>query len=252
MKEEIVERTKEPKKKKGLIKFITFLVMVGVIVLSLGFVFPGLLWTKSLGIKYTKEDYQSVMNKLNYVKDAAPTGSSKDEYDYIYGETTDINVEFTSEELTAFFNEGRPDYYAVKNVQIRVNADGTIEAVGSANVDYFLNEILGGKYSREEIKNEIPALGLLPKNVNLYLNVSGSVINNKSSINMNSVSVQGVPIPSTYVKSGEAVGTVTEGLDNVIAKGKTNSGLDVEKIVVENGKIVFKGKVPTSLKRVER
>jgi hypothetical protein len=250
MEENVVEETKKPKK-KGLIKFLIFVVILGAIVLSLGFIFPGLLWTKSLGITYTETDYKSIMSKLEYIKDEVPTLDSADKYTYVYGEVKNIDVEFTSEEITAFFNENRPDYYAVKNVQVKINNDGTIEAVGNANVDYFLNEVLGGKYSRDQIKNEIPALGLLPSSVNLYLNFGGSVINNRANISINSVAVQGITIPSSYVKSNEAIGTVTEGIENLMSNYNTKSGSSFDKIAVENSKIVFKGKVPSSLDRTE-
>lgn len=243
---------KPKKKRRFLKKFIAFIVIVGSAALALGFIFPGLLWPKSLGVNYTQKDYKSMMSKLNYIKDAVPTGDSREEYNYVYGEVVPIEVEFTSEEITAFINENRPDYYAVKNVQVRINSDGSIEATGSANVDYFLNEILGGKYSREQIKKEIPAIGLLPNNVNLYLSVGGNITDNKSNLNINSVAVQGITIPSNYVKSNEALNTVTEGLDNVISKYNTNSGATFEKLAVQDQKIVFKGKVPKSLEREVR
>lgn len=246
-----VEKIVPKKKKKGLVKFITFLVIVGIIVVALGFIFPGLLWHKSLGVTYTSKDYDSVMEKLSYIKDVAPTGDSKDEYTYVYGSPVDVNVEFTSEELTAFFNENRPDYYALKNVQIKINDNGTIEAVATANVDYFLDEFLSGQYSREEINNEIPALGILPNNVNLYINFSGSVINNSTSARVDNVSVQGISIPSYLVNSSEAIGVVTSGCNNLMSIYNSNTGSSFNKIAIENGKIKFEGKVPSSLERIE-
>jgi len=76
-------KTKSPKKKHRLLKTLGIIVIIiAIIVVSLGFVFPGLLWTKDLGVRYTEADYKSFMAKLEYIKDAVPTGDSKDGYTY--------------------------------------------------------------------------------------------------------------------------------------------------------------------------
>jgi hypothetical protein len=244
--------TKITKKKHGLLKKLAIvLVIIALIILALGFLLPGLLWPKDLGVRYTNQDYASAMQKLEYIKDNVPTGNSEKEYKYIYGPTTDIDIRLTSAEITAFINTDRPSYYAVKNVQIRVNADNTIDASGTVNVDYVLNEILGGKYSRNEIAKEIPALGILPSNVNLYVNFTGSIVNNTSNGKLNSVSVQGISIPTEYVQSQEAISTVTSGIDKFVSDRTSVSKSNVEKIGAENGNLIIKGSFPSSLTRTK-
>lgn len=248
---EISEKKSIKKKRNWFKGLLIFILVVIIIVIILGFLFPGLLWVKDLGVRYSKADYDNIMNKLNYIKDATPIGDDANQYQYIYGDVKDVDIEFTSEEITAFFNEGRPSYYAIKNVQIKLNDDGSVEAVGSANVDYFLTNILSGKYSKAEIEKQMPALGILPSNVNLYLKFSGSVNNNISNINIASVSVQGIPIPSNILDTNEATSTVTDGLNNLIKDYNNKSGSSFDKIAVENKKVIFKGKIPTSLERIE-
>ncbi len=248
-----VNNVKKPKKKHRLIKRLAIIVaVIAVIVLVLGLVLPGLLWPKDLGVRYSKQDYDSFLKKANYVKDLAPTGNSEDIYNYVYGPTTPVSTKFTSAELTAFANYNRPSYYAAKNIQIRVNSDGTVEASGTVNVDYVLNEVLGGKYSRTQIVKEIPALGLLPGSVNLYLSLTGSIINNSANLGLNSVTVQGIPIPNTYVKSSEGISTATTGVNNLISKSNVKSGANIEKLATENENIVLQGQFPTSLTRIKK
>lgn len=245
--------TKAPKKKHRLLKTLgAIVIIIAVITVSLGFFFPGLLWTKDLGVRYSEADYKSIMAKLDYIKDAVPTGESKDGYVYTYGKTTNISTEFTSAEITAFVNTGRPDYFAVKNVQVRINKDGTVDASGIVNVDYFLSEVLSGKFSREQIAKEIPALGFLPSSVNLALNIDGGIANNKASGSINSAEVQGIPIPTEYVNSDEAVSTVTGGLNNMLSKNNSKSGSVFEKLAIENEKVVLTGKFPSSLTRTQK
>ena len=76
-----------------------------------------------------------LIKKLNYIKDAAPTSGIEDDYTYVYGALTNVDVEFTSEELTAFFNENRPSYYALKNVQIKIPCQ-------ERRVEYFLMQVV--------------------------------------------------------------------------------------------------------------
>jgi len=246
-------KIKKPKNKHRALKGLAIvLVIIAIIALGLGFLFPGLLWTKDLGVSYTKQDYDSFINKLDYVKDSTPTGNLRDTYIYSYGDVAAVDTQFTSAELTAFANYNRPSYFAVKNVQIRINKDRTVDASGSVNVDYVLKEILGGKFSREQIVKEIPALGILPSNVNLYLNVGGSVINNSASISLNSVAVQGITIPDSYTKSDEAISTVTTELNSLLSKSNTNTGSVIDKLLIEDEEIKLAGKFPTSLTRTQK
>lgn len=243
----------EKKIKKSLLK--GFLITVSILVLvvvGLGFTFPGLIWTRSLGVTYTQTDYNSIMDKLNYTKDDAPTGDSKDLYNYIYGPANSVDTEFTSEELTAFFNENRPSYYPLKNVQVKINDDGTIEVSAAANVDYFLNDVLGGKYTRAQIENEIPTLGILPDNVNIYVKFTGSVTQNISYINVKALTVQGVAIPESYFSTATAANLISTGVNEFITKSNTETGSSYESIYVENGVVKFKGSIPSSLERVAK
>lgn len=251
MKDKINETNNKKKHKfiKGLLITLSVLILI---VIALGFMFPGLVWTRSLGIRYTQTDYNSIMDKLNYSKDDTPTGESKDLYNYVYGKPTSIDTDFTSEELTAFFNENRPSYYPIKNFQIKINMDGSIEIACSANVNYFLDDVLGGKYTREQIQNEMPALGILPDNVNIYINFTGSITNNISSIYIKSATVQGVDIPNKYLNSIEAINYITTGVNDFITKINNETGSSFESTTVENGAIKFKGSVPSSLQRIAK
>lgn len=243
----------EKKIKKKILKgFLITISMIVVTVVGLGFAFPGLIWTRSLGVTYTQTDYNSIMDKLNYTKDDAPTGDSKDLYNYIYGPANSVDTEFTSEELTAFFNDNRPSYYPLKNVQVKINDDGTIELSAAANVDYFLNDVLGGKYTRAQIENEIPTIGILPDNVNIYVKFTGSVTQNISYINVKALTVQGVAISESYFSTATAANLISTGVNDFITKSNTETGSSYESIYVENGVIKFKGSIPSSLERVAK
>ena len=241
------------KRKHRLLKTsVIIAVAISAIVLSFGFIFPGLLWTKDLGVRYSIQDYDSFMEKIDYTKDLTPTGYLREDYVYTYGKVSSIDTSFTSAELTAFANYNRPVYYAFKDVQILINDDGTIEASASVNVDYVLNEVLGGKYTRSEIEKEIPALGFLPSNVNLYLNIEGSIINNSTNLSLNSVVVQGIAIPENFINTNEAIETVTNGINDLISKNNSASGSNIKNLSTENNQLLLIGEFPTSLTRIKK
>jgi len=247
------EQIEKPKKKGNFLKkLIIFVAVIAIIVVGLGFALPGLLWTRNLGVSYSQADYDSAVSKLKYIKDSAPTTGEESEYAYSYGAPVDVNTSFTSAEITAFFNINRPSYYAVKNVEVKINQDGSIEASGSVNVDYVLTEILGGKFTRSDIVKKIPALGILPSNVNIYLDFSGSVKDNIASISPSTVTVQGIPIPDNIVKSSDSIKALTDGLNSFIAKNNEKTGSTVNDISAKNGEIVIDGKFPTSLTRTKK
>lgn len=250
---QVIDNPKPIKKKHKFLKFlIIFIILIASVGLLVGFLLPGLLWTKGLGIEYTRADYESAVKKLDFVKDAVPTGDTAGEYTYTYGELRPVSTDLTSAEITAFINYDRPSYYAVKNVQVKINTDGTVETSGSVNVDYILTEVLGGKYSKSEIQKEIPALGFLPSSVNLYVKTGGSVVNNTSSVNVDAVKVQGISIPSELVKSQEAVSVVNTGVNNLIDQYSKKSGATFENISTKNEKLIIKGNFPSSLNRTKK
>lgn len=238
------------KKLLSLIKKLFVIILVlSTIVVIIGFLVPGLIWTKNLGVKYTKKDYESIVKKLGYIKDLSPTGKYE-EYNYNYTGINTVNTELTSEELTAFFNYNRPEYYPLKNVQIKVS-NNKIEAVAQVNTDYILNDFLSAKFTRSEIEKNIPGLGLLPEKINLYLNFSGSLINNKSSVKIDDAQIQGLSIPNNYINE-EAFKTISDSIDNVIFKFNEKAKSNFRKIAILENKIGIEADLPSKLERVKK
>jgi hypothetical protein len=149
------------KKRRGLTVFFIILLVLLAGAAGVYFLLPGLSRPIDLGIKSTREGYENVMDKLGIRKDEAPKVGSADDYTVTYGEPRRAEALLTSGELTSFFNENRPPYYALKNVQLRINDDGTLEASGNLETAYIFDEVLGGQYSKEDARAALPMLGLL-------------------------------------------------------------------------------------------
>lgn len=238
------------KNKKGsfLKKFLIFLGIAIVGLVALGFLFPGLFWAKDLGVKYTMDDYNSIINKLNYKTNNIISG----EYDVNYGPVKNVDMTFTSEELTAFVNENNPGVNKLKNFQLRINNDGTIEIVCNINIDYLLNDLLDSKYSKEKIENEIPAIGILPDNVNLYIHFSGTVVNNKLDLNIETISIQGMRIPYSFISDNKVRYEIESSVNNRISEFNIETGSNFNRISIDNSQIRIQGAIPSSIERIKK
>lgn len=244
--------TAKPKKKHGCLT--AFIIVLAVIIIGAATVFfllPGLARPADLGIKPTREAYASAMDKLDITKDAAPASGAADEYLTTYGALQNVEASLTSEELTSFFNENRPSYYAVKDVQVRVNDDGSIEASGKLNTSYVFNDMLGGQYTKEDAQSALPMLGLIPDNVNVYFKLDGSIEDNQvQGLNIESVKVMGIPVPEALINS--AMPFINTTLDNYISTACHKSGAHVESLDVNDGQMNFKGSLPSSIDRIPK
>lgn len=241
----------KPKKRHGcltfLLGFLAAIVLVGMAV----YVFiPGLLRPYNLGVATTQSAYDSALKKLGYTKDASPTAGAAESYASIFGQPHPLDTALTSEEITSFLGWNRPPYYAVKKPQFRINADGTIDFSGRVNTDYIFNNILNGKYTREQAIEKVPMLKFLPANINLTCNFTGSVVNNTvKNLSLNKVGLNGIPVPKSLIQSSEVSLFLEEALSGFITRSNEKSKTNYELIEVQNGKLVMKGQFPSSLIR---
>ena len=244
---------KQPKRKKGcLIALLSFLGVIGIILVCAAIFLPGFFGPKDLGIKTTKAAYESAVAKMNYQKDTAPSSGTAENYKYTYGELMEIKTGLTSEELTSFFNYNRPEYYALKKVQIRINPDNSVDFSATVDTEYFLNKVLGGKYTKQEISKNFPLIKAIPGTINVYAQFSGEIADNKAvGFSFNDIEVMGIGLPSSIYETESAKTEISNLLNNFLTKTTEKTGGSYESIKVENGELTIDGKLPSSLKREE-
>ncbi len=234
------------KKKHRFLKFLLGLVLfIAIVIFSLNMALPGLITTRDLGVKYSAADYDSALSKLTGIKELL--ASIPNSANSTYGATKELNVTLNSAEITAFINTNNPVNYLTNNCQVLINNDGTIETSASVNVAYFLSEILDNKISKDQITKEIPALGMIPTNVNLYMKFTGEIVDNKSDIALQNVAVQGITIPNEYINADDAVSTLTSGIDSFIAKNNAITGTSIDSLKASDGKVNLLGKFPSNI-----
>jgi len=239
----------KPKKRGGLIALLIIIIVLLAGFIAVTFLVPGMVRPVNLGVKSSLEDYQTAMDKVGLTRDETPTAGTIEDYQVVYSGSHAVDEALTSEELTSYVNENRPPYFAVKNVQIRINNDGTVEASGTLNTAYVFEHVLGGEYSMEDAQRALPMLGLIPDNVNLYVKLSGGVVNNHvRGLDIDSVSVMGITIPNDLIDSNEDF--IVDTVDGLIARVNAKSGSNIEQLDFDNGKLNVKGTLPSYTERI--
>lgn len=219
-------------------KFLLFL--LGVVVLG-GFGIWYVMQPRSLGVAYTPADLSSIYKKVGVTFEPLSAGTPVGRSLVLIG-AHPVDATFTSAELTAGADNRSREYayFPFRNVQIRVNTDGSVE--GSATVNYsdavrYL-EALG--VSSEDIADAAKKFNIPNASLPVYLKVTGSVTNNKSSIRVEAAQIARISVPQDLVNQ---YGPALNGLVDSIIRDRQPS-YNIQKLSVENGNVHFVGNAP--------
>ena len=200
-----------------------------------------LLKPKALGISYTPKDLEQIKQKVAVTFAPLPAGQTATKTIIVSG-AHPVDQNFTSAELTAAASNRHNDYayFPFRNVQIRVNADGTVEGSGTINYQDTVNYLLTLGVSQKDITEGTAKYKIPNANLPVYLKTSGAITNNDSQINFNAASIANINVPENLIKEFQpAVNALIES----VIKSRQPS-YNIEKLEVVNGQIHFKGTAP--------
>lgn len=135
-------------------------------------------------------------------------------------------------------------YTPVKDIDIQLNSDGTTEVSAIVDVDKAIKYAEQYGVSEAELNSYKESFGsLLPTTVSVYAKGTASIIDNTVQIDINSLRVMGIPIDLTNVNE------VNSGVSNFISNRlKAVPNLSIKTLQNNNGKLEFKGTVPSATK----
>lgn len=236
------------KKKKinGFAKLLIIALSIVIIILILLKIFlPDLFGPRNLGVKITNEAYLSAVEKLNFKTSKENIKGEYDDYIHSYGEVNEINVSLTSEEITSFINEIEKEYFAIKNVQILINADNSITMSFSMNVNKVLKAIDGIPIQYRN-KDNLPVSFVIPDNVNIYTRCSGEFKDNKV-VNFNILEFE---IDSNdvmiYIKQNYGIDILRDEINDQLNYLNELTGSYIESGKFVDGNFIYVGKFPSS------
>lgn len=226
--------------KKLLLTFLFFVLLIGAGIWYI-------LQPKVLGVKYTKENLTAAYDKLDVAFEALPaTANGKT---LAFSGAHRVDETFSSEELTAMANNrnNQYTYFPFRKVQIRVNADGSVE--GSATVAFAdaVKYLLALGVSSKDIEEGATKFKIPNTTLPVYLKVSGNIANNKSNISVSAAEVARIPVPTDMVQ--KYTPAFNSFIESVI-KARQPS-YNIETLTVENGAVYFVGTAPNKEQAVK-
>jgi hypothetical protein len=226
---------------KILLGFLTVLLLVIIIPLAAIGVIPGLSQVigagpKDLGIRYSAEQSKAARDKVGTEIIALPATTSPAD-DYKLEGKKDAEFTMDSTELTAHSNNRPWKNYPVKNLQIRIGSDGTIEGAGTLIIDKAMPYALGLGYSETQIRDAMQKYQIPPFQAPFYIKGKGSVINDQVSVNASVIQIGLVPIPENIVSQVNR--EAEKVLDDLISRH--SQSFHAESVTFTDGKMNFKG-----------
>lgn len=224
----------------GLVITLFIVIIVPLSVLGLVPVLSSLIGAgpKDLGIRISKEDSVKAraksgteiisIQKNDAIKDFTLVGRK--------------NAEFVmdSAELTAHSNNRPWKNYPLKNLQIKIHNDGTIESSATLVISKAIPYVMGLGYSESQIRDAMQKYSIPPFEVPVYVLGKGSVKNDVVSVDAQEVKIGMIAVPGDIVS--QANKEAEEVLNDVIQKH--SDAFHAEEVSFANGKMTFKGAVP--------
>lgn len=200
-----------------------------------------LLQPKSLGISYTPADLSSMYKKVGVTFEPLPAGTPPGKSLIVSG-SHPVDQTFSSAELTAAADNRHSEYayFPFRHVQIRVNADGSVEGSATVNYSDAVRYLVALGVSSEDIAEGAKKFNIPNASLPVYLKVSGSVAGNTSSITVHQAQIARISIPENLVTQ---YAPALNGLIDSIIKMRQPS-VNIQKLGVKNGTVHFVGTAP--------
>ena len=227
----------------GIVTVVVILVLVGG---YFGFV-PGVSAVfgsdkpKNLGVTTSAESFKTGIAKIGIVRnDAAAAVSPTVTYQGFHA----VNVSLTSEEISSLFQDGpwkkTWQFSSIADdFQVKINHDGTVEAAGLLNI-----KKLNGYLSATGFSDVLPytsKFNFLPNEVPFYLSGSGSITNNKVTLNATKAELGRISLPTDA--------NVVQAVENLVERRIAEiPGMYMASVNLDGGTLNYKGTYPSVIK----
>lgn len=193
---------------------------------------------RDLGVKATSADLDSVnrQNSITYQKLTDNSPSS-----ILYSGQKDISVSLTSSEITALANSPKWKYYPVKDVQIKINPDGSGEVSGILFLDRLPGYLETAGLSSELAKVAADSLHL-KGNPPFYLKGMVTVTDNQITLNIQKVEIGRVSIPQKFITDNQFY-----LVELANARRQSVPGLNIKSLNLSGSKFNFTGTLPETI-----
>lgn len=229
---------------------IAVIVIAAVLVLGyLGFV-PGVSnlfgsnKPKDLGVTYTQADYNSAHARNGTTHSALPAGTAP-ENSIKFSGSHPVNTIYTQAEINAEINNRDWEYYPLKDCQLRINADNTVEFSGIVITSRLKNYAAGLKEGDDTLNSITNYIKYIPGNPAFYAKGTVEVANGQI-VNTN--------ITQFKVGNLNFTGQIDDKLPDIISAVNKQMqyypGFTIKTLKFANDKVQFVGTLPDSARVV--
>lgn len=195
---------------------------------------------RDLGVRSTVEESRAVRERLGFTMNNRPEATDISAYKKVYAGQIQVDQEFTQSELSALLNFERVSWWAVKDVQIKIHDDGTLET--SLNLS---TAFIPWDQVPVSILRQLPEK--LPAQVPIYVKARLDAVGPQEfKVDVDRMEVGRVAVPESLLGSEAQQGLT----DLVNARAAGIPGFSVESLTYSEGKVRFKGTYPQSFDRV--
>lgn len=203
---------------------------------------------QNLGVSFTIEDLQRVDQKYGFktieLADNQEIANSKS-----YEGSVAVEGTFTNAEISAQFDKWYKNwkYYPIKDVQFRVNSDGSIETTGVFIVDRTYPYFEYAGFSKDKVDQGLKYINMFGVDeIAFYITGEAKIVNNQISINLQKVKIGKFSIPHNLIEqySDEVNQFAQSRIDGI-------NNLDIEQMSFENAQTYAKGTFPKTTKAVK-
>lgn len=190
-----------------------------------------------LGITYTQQDLDNAEKQFNFETKQVNDSTKSPTFMTFEGSQT-MNTSYDSKAISALLNNRKYAYSPVKNMQVRINEDDTVEwsgVINTENVPVFMSALGKGNYDFKEIEEKYS----IPAELSFYVKGTASVTNNKVSMDTSEVKLGNFTVPQSIITGNRA--TFESFAEEMLG---SIPNLYIEEMKIEDGKMNLKGTMP--------
>lgn len=218
-------------KRKRLVVSLSIVGVLLVAIVCLIVFLPGLSKPRDLGIEADKSLSDSVSAKLSGFSSRSKS----------FGLNSADPITLNSQEITSYLAYSTPSGFLLNSAQARINDDNTIDVAGSIDKELFIEYVMTEGYDEDDLKKEVPMIGLVPSKVNIYAKIEGEVnAAQGSDIDVLEFEIMGFSLPESLYSKEELSELLTVNIDSYMKNTAANNGLYFQSATIQNGEIVIK------------
>lgn len=200
---------------------------------------------KDLGVTYTELDYESYMDKTGSTITVLPiaTEAPAPQESITFADPVDHAITFTESEITARVNTIQWSFTPIKEAQIKLNGDGSLELSGKLIIDNLIPFLSAAGYAfdQEDVQKVFDKVGMIPIDPAIYAKVVPVVTDNTATVSIEAFDFGGFSIDTGKYSGDDILSALVTQVFSQI------DGFYARSVTIGEGTLSFDGISPTTI-----